>query len=358
MSKFNTTVNRISLLFFASATSLSFAEGVDLSKDESSQSNMIAYSQNNLPRQSQTKSTLSSDHPILVNVDLLWGRVTGQPAIASGSGVTGENQEFFDFQNKAKIGFRIGVGVGLRNRFNISLQYTWMQSGDNETRSLSSITSGTNRLYTLDFPIGNNNSETGLSTSDAATVKTDQNLKYQTFDLLVQTAAWMMASYLRFQPFGGLRYMNYKRDFCSSITVGDEVGRTDTRLKIHATGVLIGTDIKYIVNKYIHFFSNLTVGILAGNQSLRDSHSQSIAASPDSNTTKNRIELNFCPLIELRFGIAWEHMFGDDVLLSLRLAYELASFLHNAALPFTFGAPGSETTVKTQAGVFGVTVAF
>ena len=47
----------------------------------SAQASEIAYSQNNLPRQNTAQGNLAKDHPFMVNVDILYGKITGQPAL-------------------------------------------------------------------------------------------------------------------------------------------------------------------------------------------------------------------------------------------------------------------------------------
>jgi len=149
---------------------------------------------------------------------------------------------------------------------------------------------------------------------------------------------------------------------------------TSIHFKICATGVLMGTDIKYIFSKHFFFFSNLTAGILGGYHK----RNFNLALVDDSgNTTEilkrnERFNLSFDPMFELRLGFAFETLINNQWILSIRVAYELASIIQTSAKAINPNRPLTSTgiltgptfplrtndVIKTQFFLVGFTVGF
>ncbi|NGX31484.1 MAG: hypothetical protein K940chlam8_00854 [Chlamydiae bacterium] len=331
----------------------------------------VAYSQNNLPSQHQVSGYLAKDHPILFNADLLIGRIQGSPTNYgqryTDDGSDNITQETFDFPNGTHVGFRFGLGIGLRNDVNLSVQWTRISDNNHESRSFAAV--GLARTFNVQMPY--NVDDSAYVLSDAAKLTAFQDQKYQTVDLLVQTAAWMLNSNTRFQPFGGIRYLEYTRDLCSKLlnTNTDEFANATSHFRIRSTGVLIGTDIKYLFSKHFFFFSNFTFGIVGGYHK-RDYSAESDLNAAVTSTWKfhERFRLSFDPMYELRFGFAFETLINKQWILSIRVSYELASLIQTSAQSINpFGSLSSagpvfplrtNDVVKTQLFLVGFTVGF
>ncbi|NGX31485.1 MAG: hypothetical protein K940chlam8_00855 [Chlamydiae bacterium] len=336
--------------------------------------NQTTYSQNNPPSQHKTDPYLAKDHPILFNASLLVGEIMGSPTnylhvFKQPNGTADSSVDTFDFPNQISAGFRFGLGVSLNNVGNLSVQWTWFQMSDSDKKTFSSFLN--QYIQVPLFPIGTSDNATGVS-NDSATAFAYQKMRYQTLDLLFQTAAWMLSSNIRFQPFGGIRLLDFKRQMCAKVqrNTDGHFGNVSTHFKLRGTGVLLGTDIKYIFSKYFFFFSNVMVGILGGYET-RDYN-----AFSDLDTTAatwkfhERFNMSFDPMYEVRVGLAFESLINKQWLLSIYVAYELASLIHTSAksiepsgsLDFNTFKPAfpirTNDVIKTQFGVLGAMVAF
>ncbi|NGX31483.1 MAG: hypothetical protein K940chlam8_00853 [Chlamydiae bacterium] len=324
----------------------------------------IAYSQNNLPSQHMGKGYVWDNYPILFNADLLIGQIQGSPTNYGQRSGFLQNRigDTFDFPNGTYVGFRFGLGIGLRNDVNVSIQWTRISGDKHEDRSFAQSTTTITTL--LQFG--------SLPTNEAVKLTARQDQKYQTLDLLAQTAAWMLNSNIRFQPFGGIRYLEYTRDLDSKMietAQDDTFSETNSHFRIRSTGVLIGTDLKYIFSNHFFFFSNLTAGILSGYH--KRSYNQKIVAAGQvtfSGKRQERYRLSFDPMYELRLGFAFETLINKQWLLSIHIAYELASMIQTSAAainPYgslTIMSPAfplrTNDVVKTQFFLVGFTVGF
>ncbi|NGX31488.1 MAG: hypothetical protein K940chlam8_00858 [Chlamydiae bacterium] len=327
--------------------------------------NELAYTQNNPPSQHTASGYLAKDHPILINADLLIGRIIGQPTNAFLKTISnGETKHTtFDFDNEYRGGFRVGLGFGLRNDFNLSAQWTRMSNGNSEFYQFADA----NQTITdLQLPSGFQNTSIKDHKIDAFS---RQKLRYQTVDLILQTAAWMLDSNLRFQPFGGVRYLYFRRHLTTKLEDKVDIGNdtsTNSFFRIRAIGVFLGTDVKYIIAKHFHFYSNVLLAILNGSQTRHYSGQSDITGAViQSEINDEHFQISMNPQIELRFGFAWEHVFNNQWILSLRVGYELASLIHASAPAITPGPTVTDAgplrtndVVKTQFIVVGFTLGF
>ena len=327
--------------------------------------NELAYTQNNPPSQHAASGYLAKDHPILINADLLIGRIIGQPTNAFLKTISnGETKHTtFDFDNEYRGGFRVGLGFGLRNDFNLSAQWTRMSNGNSESYQFTDANQG---ITDLQLPSGFNNITTFKGNKVDAFSR--QKLRYQTVDLILQTAAWMLDSNLRFQPFGGVRYLYFRRHLITKLQDKADPAQktsTDAFFRIRATGVFLGTDVKYIIAKHFHFYSNVLLAILSGSHTHHYSGQSSLIAGIQSEIDDEHFQISMSPQIELRFGFAWEHVFNNQWILSLRIGYELASLIQTSAPAITPGPTIADAgllrtndVVKTQFVVVGFTLGF
>jgi hypothetical protein len=325
----------------------------------------LVYSQNNPPSQSTAHCYIAKDYPILINADLLTGYVFGQPTNAFLQTIaTGLETSYrtFNFDSDLQAGFRAGFGFGLKNDFNLSSQYTRHSSHKIKQFSLSNA----NQVITvLELPVG---AFSSLPSGHDATLTLRRDVRYQTLDLLLQTAAWMLNSNLRFQPFGGLRYFHFTNKmetFTQDTTDESRFASTRNSIRIRSTGVLIGTDIKYMIAKHFHFYSNALVAILAGHQKRDYVGNTNLTLEGLSFDEHERFPISMNPQVELRFGFAWEHVFSNQLLLSMRVGYELSSLIQTSAVAISpaptiisQGPLRSNNVIKTQLIVVGTTLGF
>jgi hypothetical protein len=357
------TLRKFSLVIIFAASGLAHAK----SKSD------IAYSQNNPPLQSKVKGYISKDHPILVNADLLIGLVQGSPTnYAQRVEVVGDETTIntYKFNDRVRAGFRVGLGVGLNNVANLSAQWTRITNNEAETREFAAGASTQTINVQMPAFVG----AVGTTVSNSASkIASFQKQKYQTADVLVQTASWMMNSNFRFQPFGGFRYLEYTRKLSSRVTnlSDDRFASAESNFRIRATGVLVGTDLKYLFAKDWHFFSNLTAAIVGGYHRRNYQAITSLdeeAENPSIYRFREKYSLSFDPMLEFRLGLAWETKINDQWMLSLRISYELASLIHTGAAainpPGTLGTAApvfplrTNDVIKTQMFLIGFTVGF
>ena len=244
------------------------------------------------------------------------------------------------------------------NEFNLSLQWTYLHSGSRFKRILQTGTGDQDKITLAGLAVSGDN----ISVDS----RLRMNNRLQFLDLLVQTAKWMLSYKLRLQPFGGLRYFYFKSDKLGKIQnvdVGNFVEITFGE-KIHATGALIGLDMKYLLSQWVHFFSNIHTGILAGQQRVNSSIQ---AGQPGQTgiviTNDGKFHFALSPFIAFQFGIASEFILWEGSLASIRLFYEMFSIMTNNFTPKTtlFLASLSlvkSRLIKTQYGGIGFTIVF
>ena len=338
--------------------------------------NQTTYSQNNPPSQHKTDPYLAKDHPILFNASLLVGEIMGSPTnylhvFKQPKGTTDSSIDTFDFPNQISAGFRFGLGVSLNNVGNLSVQWTWFQMSDNDKKTFGSFTN--QYIQVPLFPVGTADNVSGVF-NDSVTAFAYQKMRYQTLDFLFQTAAWMLSSNIRFQPFGGIRLLDFKRDLVATlIDVDQNASATiNNHFKLQGSGVLIGTDIKYLFSKRFFFFSNIMAGILGGYETCDLNANTNLTGDPldvYTFTFHERFHLSFDPMYEVRLGFALEIPLYKQGLLSFYLAYEFSSMIHTQAKAIVPVAPVStfdeintpvrtNDVIKTQFGVLGATIAF
>ncbi|NGX31486.1 MAG: hypothetical protein K940chlam8_00856 [Chlamydiae bacterium] len=339
--------------------------------------NQITYSQNNPPSQHKTDPYLAKDHPILLNANLLVGEIIGTPTnylqVSKDDGANNITIDTFDFPKQISAGFRFGLGVNLNNVGNLSVQWTWFQMSDNDKKTFGSFAGQVVQVPL--FPQGTEREESSVL-NNGATTFAYQKMRYQTLDLLFQTAAWMLSSNIRFQPFGGVRFFYFKRQMCAKVldNTNGRYGNVSSHFKLRGSGVLFGTDIKYIFSKYFFFFSNVMVGILGGYETrdLCAFTNLDPQTLPKSWKFHERFNMSFDPMYEVRLGLAFESLINNQWLLSIYVAYELASLIHTSAKsiepsgsldanvvnPEPAFPIRTNDVVKTQFGVLGAMVAF
>jgi hypothetical protein len=331
----------------------------------------VAYSHNNPPSQNKVSGYLLKNCPILINANLLIGRVQGTPAnyaqfvqtpnMANPDIATVINT--YDFKNGIDVGFRAGLGIGCKNIINLSLQYTYFRNKASEGRDF--VAASTVTLFNTQMT-----SHVGL-VDVPIRIESFQKQHYQTVDLLIQTATWSPTSCTRLQPFGGVRWLSYKRQLSSTVLNNSDASsfvNTTSNYKVNGTGVLLGTDIKWVFSTNFYFYSNLTAGILAGLHKTTYANLNTTGSTDVSIKHNEKYPLSFDPLLEMRFGFAYERIMRNCWLLSLYIAYEMSSFLHTSSLPInpagalTLSAPVSplrtNTLIKTQLGIIGIGFAF
>jgi hypothetical protein len=334
-------------------------------------SQQLSYSQNNPPKQHQFDANIQYNVPILMNADLLIGQVnssqipalleqTGNPAVTDSS----VKEVVVHFLNKEKIGMRLGIGIGIKNCFNLSVQWTYLRGG-NSTQKTFGATDPTAGLIITNLQILNTNYGNTVR-GNSAEYKTDQNLYFNIGDLLVQTAAINAFQKIRFQPFGGLRYLSFKRSINDALfdLGADTFALAYARIRMHAIGALLGTDIKYIFSNYFHFFGSALYALLAGHQSLFATNQSNMGPSSIAQTFDEKFEIALNGQYEFRFGIGFDYAF-KRALIALRLAYELSSFLQEESnlVQTTISASSRQLlrtvdVVKHRAFVVGLTVGF
>ena len=331
--------------------------------------NPLAYTQNNPPSQHHFDANIKYNTPIMVNADLLLGYVISSqiPAYWYQKGTPGQTKEpeesYIHFNNKEKLGFRCGIGIGVQNRFNLSLQWMYLTGGNESPRQTFRLADSVNGYLMQNLQLLN---PAPINRGTDIDVKTDQFLRLHHVDFVVQTAAWKAAEHVRFQPFGGVRYLGFKRSCNTEFFLpSDEHQFAFAVLKLHATGVFFGTDVKYLLSKHFHFFSSGLVAILAGHQSRDSKMSDTVAPNNVNTTIDEHFEIGLWPQYELHFGFAFDYAFRAW-LLSLRVGYELSSFLQaqitdsNRASPVP---PNQQPlrvvdVIKHKAFIFGFTLGF
>ncbi|NGX31487.1 MAG: hypothetical protein K940chlam8_00857 [Chlamydiae bacterium] len=343
--------------------------------------NQTTYSQNNLPSQHKVKGYVVKNHPILFNANLLIGQISASPVNYLQTIHTPPffaPNLFFDFTKtafpeKIDVGFRFGLGIGLDNHVNVSAQWTWFYTKDWAEKRFTAPTGGNLFIQIPIMPFDTPADGASFENKNAI-AKAHQALRYQTLDFLAQTASWMLSSNIRFQPFGGIRLFYFKRDLVATLIDVDEntSATINNHFKLRGSGVLIGTDIKYLFSKRFFFFSNVMAGILGGYETRDLSANTNLTGDPlevYTFTFHERFHLSFDSMYEVRLGFAFETPIRKQGLLSFYLAYEFSSMVHTQAKAIVPVAPVStfdeintpirtNDVIKTQFGVLGATIAF
>ena len=266
------------LLTFSLLSSLSFGD-------------VFAYSQNNPPKQHCLKDNKIKEYLFLINADFILSKIIPTPVNAfsiSQSAVkqikdspvfkdrgfeqptyTEQTNPTYAFRNKEKIGYRFGMGVSLKNLYNLSVQYTHLRSGNHHTFELPVANLSTIPLNDLQN-IYQFQTEPGDTFIFVPYSK--QKMREQTLDLLLQTAHWMQTR-LRFQPLAGIRLQSFRRDLITNSNLIKRISsqtkkfqnlNSKGKFRIKQMGAFLGCDVKYIFSRRFFLYSNFTTGLLAG----------------------------------------------------------------------------------------------
>ncbi|NGX31647.1 MAG: hypothetical protein K940chlam8_01023 [Chlamydiae bacterium] len=353
------------------------------------QADVFSYSQNNPPLQHciQDKADTSC---FLVNGDFVLSKITATPTNAfyrKTASINGFSHRTYDFHDKEKVGFRVGVGAGIHNRFNFSLQYTHFRGGNHHTFEFSEPAAADINNF-KDLQNLHQFQNPGVDYTIEPYSK--QKLRLQMADLLLQTAHWMNTK-LRFQPFGGIRYQYFRRQLVTHTYLFEKIGPSQKKnlqnlfskvtFRIQQLGVLAGTDVRYVFTRRFFLFSNLTVGLFSGTHKrkylarwqefdttisyqddiekldirIRELHNDKMANGNDEKKLKDiekKLEVeeralnklkedkvknerllfrnenvltHFQPLVQLQFGLGFNDVINDWFLISFRIAYEVSS---------------------------------
>jgi len=307
----------------------------------------VTITQNNPPHQNEVKRK----HPVIFVGDLLWGRVdipkatavnldfSGLPVWSKpGFPIVTENWLYFNngdssrlIENGSKLGFYAGIGVGVNSIFNLSLNWQYLHSSGHDKTNFTFAQNDTFSL--LGFAYAN----VGADILNVAANDSFRNL-LQLVEMLVQTSHWM-TSKLIIQPFAGVRYL-YQRArqtaqvlLPSPITEGSDFVANE-RFTWERMGIILGTDLKFLITRHFFFFatilSQLTYDIAkVTTKEIKIDNVLSSSLRFDSSS------LDLVHSWGRKFGFAWENVFGDDWLLSLRIFMELQESIF-AAYGFGF----------------------
>jgi hypothetical protein len=307
----------------------------------------FTYSQNNTPSLNRVKGKYN----FLVNADILLGKVeiprfnNQHPTVALGfafpnvyafetaTGATTPSLtkvlNAYQIKNAHKMGFSGGLGVGLNRNVNLSLQYKHLRSGKKDHKHTTTASASINVV------IGSPADGVHFDQDDRSIALTSKfHNRLELIDLLVQTSRWMTGNIL-FQPFAALRYGYERARFELAAVDATDSTLTYTsnrRYNRSAIGVLFGTDVKYVLNKYFHFFSAFW-GQMTANMS--EKVNVQIASNLNTEggtaqTTQNgnityRFDEPYARIVNswgYKFGVAFDYSFGSDWLLTTRVFLE------------------------------------
>ncbi|NGX31241.1 MAG: hypothetical protein K940chlam8_00606 [Chlamydiae bacterium] len=336
------------------------------------QASILAYTQNN----PKTQGELKRVHNVLFNADILLARIeipslflsgenfgNGVPityAMQSGQ-VTGGGApqvagypnilDIWSLKNDHKFGFGAGLGISVSRNVNVSIQYKYLRSGTNDgpyktTQDAKvAIAIGNADIDQVYFGTAREDS-TQKEFDRSIEIKNNFRTRMHILDLVVQATRWMTGR-ISIQPFAGARYVYEKANSDTNakdliaLDLSYEANRRYTR---SALGVIFGTDIKYMINQYFHFFSSITGQVLGD-------FSEKIQAHIKSNLSTNAGEeypgngtidyTLYEPTMNVtirnswgyKFGFAFENAFKDNWLLSVRIFLDVQENLYK-----TYGA--------------------
>ena len=273
--------------------------------------NEIVYTQNNPPLQHK----VPSKHAFLFNADLLVGKIQIRneryARIQINQSGQQETIQSYYLKNTPRIGFLAGIGCALNEYLNLSIQCRYLHSG-----KVDAHTTPTNFTF---LSIG---STAFLSPTPPVKFSARTKVRLLIADFLVQTSYWMMGK-LRFQPLAGFRLQRKKYDYFLNAANSTKSYTYTSSEKENRVGILIGTDIQFIINQYLYFFTTLLTQITTSTNDFSYWTETTIDTSTTVTTGSNRNpEINNRHTWEYRFGLGWQHLF-NHWLLSLRLFYEL-----------------------------------
>jgi len=316
-------------LFYLSLLSWSLGSTLGFTHDHEA-----AFTQNNPPHQNEVKR----DHHVIFTGDILWGKVEfpqgsstqGRPGVTEfwcvQLGIQGGLDRLVN--NRSKLGFSASIGVALNRTFNLAFGWRYLRSGGRS--SMDYTNNGNVAVSFLFSPIINAINVVPNNRIDATN---NFRNRLHVLDLVIQTSHWM-TSKLRFQPFGGVRYLsqrvrqniNVDLDMALNTFTNFYSSEHYTNTKI---GVIFGTDVKYVITKNLFFFSTILTQIAVDIARRTTQNGINIAGTSVSNRFDDA-NLNANQAWEEKFGFAWETVFGDDWLLSLRIFIELQEDLFQA----------------------------
>ncbi|NGX31245.1 MAG: hypothetical protein K940chlam8_00610 [Chlamydiae bacterium] len=281
--------------------------------------NEIVYTQNNPPGQHK----VPSKHAFLFNADLLVGKIQiDNIKYAEMSVDFGNTKEVHNYylKNTPRIGFLAGIGCALNEYLNISIQCRYLHSGKIDAHTTP--TNFTNLTVNPGAFVLN------FLAPDPVQFSSRTKVRLLMADFLVQTSYWMMGK-LRFQPLAGFRLQRKKFDYFLNAKSATQSYKESTFNKENRIGILIGTDIQFIINQYFYFFTTLLTQITTSTNNV-SRFTVDDSTKPEILQQSSRdVAINNLHTWEYRFGLGWQHLF-HRWLFSLRLFYELKEDTYEA----------------------------
>ncbi|NGX31244.1 MAG: hypothetical protein K940chlam8_00609 [Chlamydiae bacterium] len=291
--------------------------------------NEVVFSQSNPPRQKE----VTRKWTFIANSDIFISQIetiqTPLYFFTQKVGVPASNVYYY-IPNTPKLGFGVGASVALNEMFNLSFQYRYLRSGAHQTTETEKSPDLVVNISLFPISLPESNLKAHI----------EGNLMEHVYiaDLMIQMSS-SLTSKILIQPFAGIVTIRHNENFIVSAYDMDNPSRrgvSKIRSEKTSNGILIGLDIRFIINNFFYFFSSLktTLTSLAKNKQAFDGFNDFGAPASFSETTYNVSQIidhhwNY------RFGVAFNHAFKDNWVLSLRIFTEMHSSLFEN---YAFGA--------------------